>query len=240
MSVDLTSASAAFQAVFALDLITATITLVFLGLATRPTFKRIAERRFSTTDGEKGSPLKTTLGTYLFLYPALGFFFLAYVFRFVVDLLQTEANVIYYDGLQLQGRPSSTTTLNRDSVAGLSFAQALVEILFTTLINGGIWIYSNHVTTNSTGNPGPGMVSKLWNSFIMLAILGTGLAAWARGLVALNGFPITWSAAVHDNTANRALYAAYRAVVIVASTSVSVEVLLNYIYVIQHSFARVS
>ena len=66
-SADLTGSRSSYQAVFALDVITAAIALVFLGLATKPTFQRLIERRLSVADRSHATPLKTSLGTYLFL-----------------------------------------------------------------------------------------------------------------------------------------------------------------------------
>jgi len=56
-----------YQAVFALDIVTAVGALVLLILATRPTFKRIKARRFisPSTSSSRNAPLKTTLRTYL-------------------------------------------------------------------------------------------------------------------------------------------------------------------------------
>ncbi|RMY16774.1 hypothetical protein D0868_00125 [Hortaea werneckii] len=227
-SADITGSRSSYQAVFALDVITAVIALVFLGLATKPTFQRLTERRLSVADRSHATPLKTSLGTYLFLYPGLLCFFLAYVFYFVQDVLKTAGSGIQYQGdLELGGRRPSGTNGYERSVAVLSYATSLASILFTTLINGGVWIYSNHVTSNSTGISEPGWKSIIWNTFIMLAILCSGIAAWGLGISGIND-TISWSERVHDDEATKIVFVVYRCIVIAASISVSVEVIRRY------------
>ncbi|KAK5163352.1 uncharacterized protein LTR77_010725 [Saxophila tyrrhenica] len=226
-NVQLSSKPSSFQAVFALDLITSAIALAFLALATKPTFVRIKRRRFSTPGRDRGAPLKTTLGTYLFLYPGLFCFFLAYTLTWVADLLKSSGSINYNGEMQLHGRfPVSNTSFQRSS-AILSWTVALASIFFTALINGGVWIYSSHLLANGTFKKSPSTISRIWNTFIISAILATGLAAWGLGM-SHRSSGTTWSDAVYDNSTTRALFVAYRAVVIGASLSVSFETLWNY------------
>lgn len=98
-----------YQAAFALDVITAAIALVFLILATGPFFKRIKARRFSVPGKDRPAPLKTSLGTYLFLWPALLLFTTIYILTFVVDLLKATGTIKYGSGLFLKETAAPAT-----------------------------------------------------------------------------------------------------------------------------------
>lgn len=236
MAPDLTGAQPSTQAIFALDIVTSATALVLLGLATRPALRRIKARKFSVRSKDTGSPLKTTLGTYLFLYPALCCLFLAYLFRFVIDLLKTSGEGVDYGGnLGLHGRRPALDGSGYDySIAVLSFAAMMASIFYSTLLNGGVWIYSNHVTSNGSNLSRPDWKSKLWNSFIMLCILGTGLAAWGLA-IASRGHADSYSSVVHSDNATMIVHIVYRAVVVAASLSVSVEMLRRYVFIRKHS-----
>ncbi|GAB7358830.1 hypothetical protein MBLNU230_g4053t1 [Neophaeotheca triangularis] len=239
-SVDIGSTRSAFQAVFALDVSTAGIALILLGLASLPTFKRLKERRLSMPTKRSGSdtPLKTTLGTYLFLWPALFCLAAAYTFQFVTDLLQSSGSIQYNGDLQLKARFPVENNSYGYSTSVLSFATSLALIFTTILLNGGVWIHSNHVTSNGTGVNGPGTMSKIVNTLELLLMLAIGLAAWGRGMYvrdSLQEGSRTWSDAVDNDLPARALYTAFRCVVIAASISVSIEVLRRYAFVKNNS-----
>jgi hypothetical protein len=144
---NITKVRASFQAVFALDVITAAGAFILLGLAAKPTFQRIKARRFTSTSKSHGTPLKTSLGTYLFLWPALLCLFIAYLTRFVSDLIETNGFIAYEADLSWNGRISYSIADNEygTSVSSLTFATALATIFFTVLLNGGVWIHSSHV-----------------------------------------------------------------------------------------------
>ncbi|CAJ2511057.1 Uu.00g066820.m01.CDS01 [Anthostomella pinea] len=157
----LTTAKTSFQAVFALDVVTAGIALLFLGIATRPTLQRLKEHRFSIRDTSNDGRAPTNGGH------------------------NSSSSSINYNGdMGLHGRRpyTSSSTSNGYAVAALSFATALSTILFTTAINGAVWIHWSHVLNNGVRIGSPGTKSKLWNALILLAILGTGLAAWGRAM----------------------------------------------------------
>lgn len=237
-SPNLTDTRASYKAVFALDICTAVIALGLLLLATKPTFKRLKARQLSTprksSDASgSASPLKTSLGTYLFLYPALLCFFLAYLAQIVSDVLRTSGTIDYGDNLQLSGRRpfSISGSGSREAIAALSFLTALATIFFTTLLNGGVWIHSDHVTSNGTGLGKPTLKSKIWNTFILLCILISGVAAWGRGLAVQDtssSTVLTWTNAVHYDNPARIIYVVHQCIVILASLSVSVQVLRDY------------
>ena len=239
---DITHERASYQAVFALDVITAAGALIFLGLASKPTFQRIKQRRFTAPNSKNNSardgPLKTTLGTYLFLWPALLCLFIAYVCRLVSDLLKTAGTINYDDDLGWNGRRAYSTADSgyASNISALTFTTALATIFFTVLLNGGVWIHSSHVQENGTGISTPRTKSRIWNSAIMLAMLGTGLAAWGLGIHARDVSTgssgphalLSWSTVLQHHRATRIMYIVHEAIVVAASLSVSIEVLREY------------
>lgn len=239
MSINITNERASSQAVFALDIITAVGALTLLILATRPTFKRIKARRFTSRSksSSRDAPLKTTLGTYLFLWPALLCLFTAYVARFISDLLQTSGRILYESDLSWNGRTAySNQGRHSTSISALSFTTTLATIFFTVLLNGGVWIHSSHVQSNGTDVSAPRTRSKIWNTLIMLAMLGTGLGAWGRGMsvrhISNGSFGpdalLNWSNVLQHDRVCRIVYIVHEAIVVAASLSVTAEVLLEY------------
>lgn len=236
---EINSQRSSFKAVFALDIITAAGALILLGLASRPTFQRIKARKFTSIRKTDGSPLKTALGTYLFLWPALLFLFIAYTVQFVADLIQTSGSIRYPDAdLSWNGRPSYSIGPSSDgrSVSALTFTKTLAQIFFTVLLNGGVWIHSSHVQSNGTGIGAPNMMSKVWNTFIMLAMLATGVAAWGLGfqerdttLGSLSSLArLSWSNILQNDSTTRIVWIVHECIVVAASFSVTVEVLREY------------
>lgn len=226
-NVSLTSERSSYQAAFALDVLTAGIAAGLLALAAGPTFKRIKGRRFSISSKDRPTPLKTSLGTYLYLFPALLFIFTTYTLSFVSDLLKTTGTIEYDNGLALHGnRPFDNSNYDH-SIAILSLVSAFLSILFTVLINGGVWIYSNHTFANGTGRAAPSLKSKIYNTLIMLAILGTGLAAWGYA-VSVRSRNATWPSTVENDNTTRIIFIVYRCVIIAASISVSIEAARKY------------
>lgn len=239
MSVNITNERASYQAVSALDLITAADALTLLILATRPMFKRIIARRFTSpsNSSSRDAPLKTTLGTYLFLWPALLCLFIAYVARFANDLLKTSGRIAYEIDLVWNGRTAyDAHGRHRTSISALSFTTGLATIVFTVLLNGGVWIHSSQVQENGTAISIPKTDSKIWNTLIMLAMLGTGVGAWGRGMserdvrngsLGPNALS-SWSNVLHHDQATRIVYIVHEAIVVAASLSVTIEVLNEY------------
>lgn len=230
---------ASYQAVFALDIITAAGALVLLGLASRPTFQRIKARRFTSWSKQDGSPLKTSLGTYLFLWPALFFLFIAYALQLVSDLLQTTGT-IYYPGRHVSwnGRPSYSIgpSTYGSTISALTFITTLCIIFFTVLLNGGVWVHSSHVQSNGTGISAPKMLSKSWNTIIMLAMLATGVAAWAVAITkrdttlgSLSSLArLSWSNILQNDRTVGIIYIVHECIVVASSLSVTIEVLREY------------
>jgi len=242
-TVNLTSQRPSYKALFALDTILASLSLSLLILASKPTLIRLRQRRFSTTPSytrTHDGPLKTPLGTYFFLLPALLFLFIASLSRLICDILETSGAGISYDrDLGWNGRPAWNAAGNgyaRD-VGRLTFTTALATIFFTVLLNGGVWIHSSHVRENGTGITTPQTKSRIWNTFIMLAMLGTGVGAWGLGIEVKdsgNGgslgqdASLSWSNVLSSDQATRIVWIVHEAIVIAASLSVSVEVLREF------------
>ncbi|KAI0025420.1 hypothetical protein F4780DRAFT_791066, partial [Xylariomycetidae sp. FL0641] len=237
MAVHLHGSSPPFQAVFALDVATAGLAALLAALAAAPTLTQVARRRRRrlTTGGGGGGgrpPLKTPLGTYLFLFPAVACFFLAYALRFASDLLQTRSGPRDLRGggdLGLRGRPASAHA--GPGVAALSYAAAFAAIFFTFTLNGGVWLHASHVLSNGKRDAGaPGTFSKVWNSLVLAAIAGTGLAAWGRALAAdRGGSNNEYGRVVEHERGVRILYAVYRAVVVGATLSVAAQTLARFL-----------
>ncbi|KAF2844774.1 hypothetical protein T440DRAFT_512019 [Plenodomus tracheiphilus IPT5] len=234
-NVRITEEQPSYKAVFGLDIVTAAIALILLGLATRPTFQRIKAGRFSSLNGAQDEPFKTTLGTYLFLWPALLCFSIVYIVRCASDILKTRGIVDYDKDLSWNGRAAYTVSSNENGtrLSALTFTTAFTNILFTVLLNGGVWIHSSHVQSNGTGTSSPKKKSKIWNTFIMLMILATGVAAWGVGMDVrdMSGGTmgrLAWSDVLVRDRVTRILYIVYECTVIVSSTSVSIEVWREY------------
>lgn len=240
-SLNITHERASYQAVFALDIITAALALVFLALASKPTFQRLKQRRFTAPGSQNSArdgPLKTTLGTYLFLWPALLCLFVAYLCRFISDLLKTAGTIHYNEDLGWNGRRAYSLDGSgyESDISALTFTTTLATIFFTVLLNGGVWIHSSHVQENGTGISTPKTMSRIWNTFIMLAMLGTGLAAWGLGMQARDvstgssgpDARLSWSNVMQHDRATRITYIVHEAIVVAASLSVSIEVLREY------------
>ena len=236
-NIQITQTRSSFQAAFALDVVTAGAALTLLGLASRPTFQRIRERRFSIATDDRPLPLKTTLGTYLFLWPALLCILVAYTCRFAQDLLESDGTIGYDQDLQLHGRYPSDN-VHGSSTSALSFTTALASVFFTTLLNGGVWIYSTHTLSNSTGREAPTFKDKIYNTLIMLCILGTGLAAWGHGMI--RGQQTSWASVIDQDNVTRILYVVHQCVVVAASISVSVQVAKEYLECNANSSKEVS
>lgn len=157
--------------------------------------------------------------------------FIACVARFANDLLKTPGRIAYEIDLVWNGRTAHGR--HRTSISALSFTTGLATIVFTVLLNGGVWIYSSQVQENGTAISMPKTESKIWNTLIMLAMLGTGVGAWGKGMsVRDNGNGSlgpnalsSWSNVLHHNQLTRIVYIAHEAIVVAASLSVAVEVL---------------
>ncbi|KAF7565824.1 hypothetical protein A1F97_10081 [Pyrenophora tritici-repentis] len=240
-TIHLTDQSSSYKALFALDTIHATLSLSLLVLALKPTLTHLRNRRFTTTPANHNytransyshdGPLKTPLGTYLFLTSALLFLFLASLTRLITDILQTSSGISYTNDLSWHGRPSWNAAGNgyAKDIARLSFTTALTTIFFTVLLNGGVWIHSAHVRENGTGISTPGTKSRIWNTFIMAVMLGTGVAAWGLGIEAKRNGGTAWSDVLTGDKATRIVWIVHEAIVVAASLSVSAEVIWEFL-----------
>ncbi|KAF2260334.1 hypothetical protein CC78DRAFT_584894 [Lojkania enalia] len=181
------------------------------------------------------SPLKTTLGTHLFLVPAFFCLSIAYAVEAGVVGLDIYANAPAsvtspYAYPYAGGRASSAGTSHGAAISILSFTFSLAKLLMTTALTGAVWLHSNNLTNNGTGVNSPSKLSKIWNAFWLTAILAFSLASWGEGLWHRGGGRTaqTFGGAIRSDYTTRVLFIVYRCIVIFISTSVSIEVLLNY------------
>ncbi|KAH9904468.1 hypothetical protein F4778DRAFT_732577, partial [Xylariomycetidae sp. FL2044] len=236
MSDGITSTRPAFRAVFALDVFTAGTALILLALATRLLYQHLKSHRFSVRDSTQGAPLKTALGTLLFLWPGLLCLFVGFTFQFVADLLEAYSSSgrggdgIDYAHLGLYGRWRYYLGHRHRygySVAVLRWGRAFASIFFTAAVNGGVWIYSRHCLNNGSHLASPGVKSKLFNTFLLLSMIGMGLAAWARGIAARRGgHDDLYTDVVRRDRIDRILWVTYRAVVVAATFAVTVQAIM--------------
>lgn len=226
-------AESSTKAIFALDVTTAGVALIILGVGILLAIAWTASSRrksSSKTDDDSHAPLKSPIAVYAFLLPALFFLCLGYAVQASETPLKLKGTYPINDDLGLGGRRNPGSA-NRYTLSVLSFTFRLCDIFFTILLNGAVWLHSAHVTSNGTGTGQPSLASRLWNAFILLSMLGTGLASWAVALAGRDEQDVvdpTFSQIVERELAAQILFVIYRCVVIVASLSVSITVLRDY------------
>lgn len=232
----ITNTTTAVKAIFALDIITAILAFVLFIAATVIVLTRIANGRIrSFTRSSGAGPLKTTLSTHLFLIPALLFLTLAYAIQSAVVALQAKsaslASVTSAFDYNYTSDLSSSASISTSTISALSFTQQLASILFSVFLTAAVWLHSNNLTTNGTNVNSPGTFSRIWNTVIIIAILVFGLAAWGQGLSARGSGhnALSFSDTISNDRITRILFVVFRCVVIYTSTSVSIEVVRNYL-----------
>jgi hypothetical protein len=134
------------------------------------------------------------------------------------------------------------TTQYGKVISILSFLYQCASILTNVSIVGAIWIHANHVQNNGTGIKEPGILSWFWNLFWIVAMLALGFASWGLGLVrrGSGNTALAYPTLVGNNYLVRTLYVVYVVVVIVASTSATLEAFLCWIGVKKNGVAGVS
>ncbi|KAL9004601.1 MAG: hypothetical protein Q9188_002588 [Gyalolechia gomerana] len=222
------------KAIFSLDVITASLALLLLVVAAVIVLTRIKNGHIrSFTRSSDTGPLRTTLSTHLCLIPALFCLAVAYAMQSAIVALQVNSQLPtsitaafayhYADG--------DSDASSGQTISILTFTQQLAAILFTFFLTAAVWLHSNNLTTNGTNVNSPSKLSVIWNALILTAILAFGLAAWGQGLSVRGSgqnamsFPDT----ITDDRITRILFIVFRCVVIFTSTSVSIEVLRNYL-----------
>lgn len=244
-------APSAVKGVFALDVVTACLAFILLALnITIIVTRRVNGRARSFTHirrSSDGAPLRTTLATHLFLAPALLCLTIAYAIQSAVVALDAKVRApaaitsayaySYADSLQ-----APWTTSYGKSLSILSFTFQLAAVLLTFALTGAVWLHSNNLTNNGLGVSMPGKKSKIWNTFILTCILAFGLASWALGLDMRGSGDdaLTYPGTMDDPGTTRVLFVVFRIIVIIASTSVSIEVIRNYFNLKKNGAADVS
>ncbi|KAL9000223.1 MAG: hypothetical protein Q9169_001125 [Polycauliona sp. 2 TL-2023] len=230
---EITTTTSAVKAIFSLDVVTAIFASLLLVLAVALVITRITKGHIrSFTRRTSAGPLKTTLSTHLCLVPALLCFTIAYAVQSALVALQVNAaSPVSITAVFGYSDGNYIDDVSTQTISALTFSQQFASILFTVFLTAAVWLHSNNLTTNGTNVNSPGTLSKIWNAAILTAILAFGLAAWGQGLSVRDGGqnPSTFQDTVDSDRITRILFIVYRCVVIFTSTSVSIEVIRNYI-----------
>ncbi|CAD0026106.1 unnamed protein product [Aureobasidium pullulans] len=203
---NLTSSIPPIKAIFALNVTVAILATFFFVVALLLVVTKLGKNPGGHARIDSDAPLKNTLATQIFLSNE-----------------SVEVTIGYsYTGSSVS--PLVSGASHAQVIAGLSFTAQIAEIIFTLCLTGAVWIHSSHITNNGTGLAQPSRQSKVWNTFILLSILGTGIAAWGLGLDPEESkqvfqSPFSFTTAVRDDQAVRIVYIVFRAVVIFASGS---------------------
>ncbi|TIA11585.1 hypothetical protein D6C80_07394 [Aureobasidium pullulans] len=236
---NLTSSIPPIKAIFALDVTVAILATFFFVVALLLVVTKLGKNPGGHARIDSDALLKNTLATQIFLVPGTFFLALKYAVVSATVALQIQSNesVEVTTGYSYTGSnvsPLVSGASHAQVIAGLSFTAQIAEIIFTLCLTGAVWIHSSHITNNGTGLAQPSRRSKIWNTSILLSILGTGIAAWGLGLDPEESkqvfqSPFSYTTAVRDDQAVRIVYIVFRVVVIFASGSVSIEVLRKWI-----------
>lgn len=226
----LTTATSSIRAVFSLDVIVSALALFLAIIAVILALTRHKRRndQYHGLSDSSSTPLKSTLATHFFLVPSLLFLCIEYAsLAAIVGLqLHLSASTTITTGYSYQALFSGTRS--DDTIEGLSYTQQFAAIVFTTCLNGAVWLHSSHITSNGTGIGQPSTTSKIWNTVILSCIVGTGFAAWGWA-ISLKGTGIsTYASAVQIDEVARALHVTFRCIVIFSSLSVAVEVVRKW------------
>lgn len=222
----LTSTTSSIKAIFSLDVIVSavalilTITSVVLALARH---KRRKNQYHGLTDSVS-APLKSTLATHFFLIPSLLFLCIEYACLAAIVVLQLNLSASTTITTGYEYKVPFANTRSTGTIDGLSYTQQFSAIVFTTCLNGAVWLHSSHVTSNGTGIGRPSKTSKAWNTFILLCIIGTGFGAWGQGISLEGTDTLTYASAVQMDRVTRALHVTFRCIVVLSSLSVAIEV----------------
>ncbi|KNG45446.1 hypothetical protein TW65_07696 [Stemphylium lycopersici] len=239
----ITNTSSTVQGIFALHVVTAggsiilllaAIALFIRQLAGGPGRPRAFMKFLSSTDKRHSAT-----GTHLFLISGLFCLMIAYATQSAIVALQSRlgGSPFYitsaYSYPHYTGEPFGNNESIRYGkiISILSFTYQCAMILMNTSIVGAIWIHANHVQNNGTGIKEPGFLSWVWNAFWMVAILALGFASWAVGLArrGSGNDALAYPTQIDSDYTIRTLYVTYVAVVIAASTSVTLEAVLCWI-----------
>jgi len=240
----ITSAASSVKAIFALDIITSALALIFFLIAVSLVIIRLKNNRvWRDANRERKShgqvPLKSSAFTHLFLIPALFCLCVAYATLAGVVARQVNANtpvsITPPFSHSYPGSVSDPITGRTASI--LSYTNALATVFSSVGLTGAVWLHSVNLKNNGTGASSPGIPSRLWNAFVLTTMLALGVASWGRGMSVRNND--IYSTTLLKDLTTRALYIAYRVWVIFSSTSVTYQVIANYLNLKKNSGPRV-
>lgn len=226
----LVSTSSSVKAFFAFDVIVAGLAAILGLIATSLFITRLKNKRPQYHEMGKNQPLKSTLATHAFLIPSLLFLCLEYATLAALVALQVRGgtDISITTGYSYSYGPVPPILKNAQTISNLSWTNEFAEIFFTLCLNGAVWLHSSHVTSNGTGVGQPSMISKIWNSIILILIAVFGLAAWSSGLYVRDGESLTYPGAVDTDLPTRALHITFRCIVVFSSLSVAIEVIRRW------------
>ncbi|KAE8866872.1 hypothetical protein PTNB73_04966 [Pyrenophora teres f. teres] len=245
----ITNTTSAVQAIFSLHVITAGSALLLSLAAIFVLLRQLSGgpgqprtfRKFTRSTDIKHS----SLATHLFLLLGLSTLFIAYATQSSIVALQSRLSSPFsitsaYAYPQYTAPYGFNPSIHYAKILSiLSFTYQCATILLNTAIVGAIWITANYLQNNGTGIREPGKVSWVLNGAWMAAILGLGFASWGLGLVKRGSgdAAVVYGDLVQGDHMVRTLYVVYMAVVIAASTSVTIEAVLCWIGVRKNGFA---
>lgn len=245
----ITNTSGSVKGIFSLHVITAGLSFILLLAAIALFAKQLtggpgrprALMKFWQSTGKRHSAASTQF----FVISGLFCLMLAYATQSAIVALQTRypASPYYVTSAYSYPRYTGTSGFNPSTQYGkivsiLSFLYQCAVIFLQTSIVGAIWISANHIHSNGSQLREPGFLSVVWNLFWMLAILALGLASWAVGLArrGSGNNARAYPTLVGGDYTVRTLFVTYLVIVIVASTSVTIEAVLCWIGIKKHGF----
>lgn len=223
------------QGVFALE-VTVTVLAFLLTLLTTTLALLLFLRRSSRHRSNRTSPK----GTFAFLFPGALCLTIAQAATAASVALQANSPspISITHAFSLHHTGSNNKNASRTST-NLSFLSAFASILSTTSLNGAVWLHASHATSNGLAVGQPSRLSIAANTLLLSSMLGTGFASWGLAIAAEKPHE-RYGSVLQNDTTTAILYTVFRACVVGASASVSVEAVRRFVQVKKHSSRDVS
>ncbi|KAM0719077.1 hypothetical protein Q7P37_004982 [Cladosporium fusiforme] len=233
----LSSVTSPVQGIFALQVVVAVLAF-FLSLVISFLAFILIIRRSSRHRESRTSPR----GTLAFLFPGALCLAIAQAATAASVGLQTEhsspATVTHAFSLHYQGGSDSSDG-SSTTIVNLGFLNAFAFIVSTVCLNGAVWLHSSHATANGLAVGQPSRISIVGNVLLLLLMLGTGFASWGLAMSSYTSSN-TYSSVLQNDLLSRILCTVFRACVVAASISVSIEAIRRFVQVKNHSSRNAS
>lgn len=234
----LASTTAAVRGVFALQ-VAVTVLAFLLTLVVCSLAAILFIRRGSRHRSRRTSPR----GTFAFLFPGIFCLAIAQAANAARVALQANssspASITHAFSLYYQGSSSSDTNSEASSSSvNLSFLNAFAFIISTICLNGAVWLHSSHATANGLAVGQPSRISIVGNVLLLLLMAGTGFASWGLAMSSYTA-NAPYGNVLQSDVPSRATYTTFRACVVGASISVSIEAIRRFKQVKNHSSRNV-